>query len=83
MKEELILRDRLAMDRTILANERTLLSYLRTALAIVVVGFTLMHFFTDPAALSGGILLIFAGVAILIVGIVRTRRMSREIQRRR
>ena len=37
-REELILRDHLALDRTRLANERTLLSYLRTALMLMVAG---------------------------------------------
>ncbi|MCX6024563.1 MAG: DUF202 domain-containing protein [Chloroflexi bacterium] len=44
-EEEMILRDHLAVDRTILANERTLLSYVRTALGLVAAGFTLLHFF--------------------------------------
>ena len=35
-KEDLILRDWLAADRTELANERTFLAYIRTALAIIV-----------------------------------------------
>ena len=37
---ELILRDRLAIDRTVLANERTLLAYIRTALTLFLVGIT-------------------------------------------
>jgi putative membrane protein len=41
--DELILRDRLAIDRTILANERTLLAYARTALALLIAGLSLMH----------------------------------------
>ena len=32
--EEMILRDWLARDRTVLANERTLLAYLRTTLML-------------------------------------------------
>lgn len=41
----LILRDRLAADRTVLANERTFLAYLRTALAFLISGVSLLHFF--------------------------------------
>lgn len=41
--EEMILRDRLAVDRTDLANERTLLAYIRTFLALLVTGVTALH----------------------------------------
>ncbi|MGF1574201.1 MAG: DUF202 domain-containing protein [Sumerlaeia bacterium] len=40
----LILRDQLAIDRTLLANERTLLAYLRSAVALLIAGVTMMHF---------------------------------------
>lgn len=36
--EELILRDRLAIERTKLANERTLFSYIRTSLYLLTAG---------------------------------------------
>ena len=42
--QALSLTDHLAIDRTILANERTLLAYLRTALGLVVIGATFLHF---------------------------------------
>ena len=83
LAEELILRDKLALDRTILAHERTFLSYIRTTLAVLVVGFTLLHLIADPIGISGGILLILAGVAILVIGIVRTLSMSRSIREKR
>lgn len=43
--KELILRDYLAVDRTLLANESALLSYTRTSLTMLVAGVTLTHFF--------------------------------------
>lgn len=39
--EELILRDHLAIDRTVLANERTYLSYMRTVVSFLVAALTL------------------------------------------
>lgn len=45
------LRDRLAIDRTELANERTLLAYVRTALTLFLVGMSFVHvpmFHPDP-----------------------------------
>ena len=38
---QLILRDHLAADRTVLANERTFLAYIRTTLTLFVAGYLL------------------------------------------
>lgn len=78
-EEELILRDHLALDRTVLANERTFLSYIRTMLAVVVVGATLVHLATDNSLRSIGVIIIMIGIAILIVGIKRTITMTEKI----
>lgn len=43
-RDPMILRDQLAMDRTILSNERTFLAYTWTALSIVVVGASFIKF---------------------------------------
>ncbi|WNJ17324.1 DUF202 domain-containing protein [Pontibacter sp. G13] len=42
LQSELTLRDRLAIDRTHLANRRTLLAMFRTALYLVLAGMTIM-----------------------------------------
>ena len=42
--DNLILRDELAIDRTLLANERTLMAYLRSGVALLIAGATIMHF---------------------------------------
>jgi putative membrane protein len=44
-KEEMILRDYLAVDRTMLANEASFMSYVRTALTLIAAGATLVKFF--------------------------------------
>jgi len=72
-KEEFILRDQLAIDRTILANERTVLSYVRTSLALIAAGGALIHFFEEQ--LVGG--------AILIIGYMRYRKMDKLIKNAR
>lgn len=41
------LTDRLAIDRTSLANERTLLAYIRTAIMLAVSGITFIKFFPE------------------------------------
>lgn len=80
LNDEMILRDQLAVDRTILANERTLLAYIRTLLALVLAGATVIRIFEDPALNNIGWALIVVGVLIGGIGILRTRRTSRRIR---
>jgi putative membrane protein len=80
--EDLILRDELAVDRTLLANERTLLAYLRSAVALVLAGFTMIHFAADSNWFwLAGFVSIPVGLLAGIVGIVRFRAMNRIISR--
>lgn len=44
-REDMILRDYLAVDRTMLANETSFMSYVRTALTLIAAGATLVKFF--------------------------------------
>lgn len=76
---DLILRDELAIDRTILANERTLLAYLRSGVSLLIAGVTLMHFVPDGWLAWIGLACIPTGLAASIVGIVRYRRMNTAI----
>ncbi len=48
-EDELILRDRLAVERTKLAEERTTLAYIRTGMSIMLAGFFFMGYFTQGA----------------------------------
>ena len=63
-KAEMILRDHLALDRTILANERTLLAYVRTALAFLITGMGLLKFF------EGAGVHVLAWVSIALSGVM-------------
>ena len=67
-KQNMEVRDQLAMDRTKLANERTLLAYSRTAMALVLAGLSFMKFFEDPLYKGLGAVFIPIGLAIGIVG---------------
>lgn len=79
-KKDLILRDHLAIDRTILSNESTLLAYIRTSLAMVAAGAALIHFFLELwIKITGGIFIII-GVIILIVGYFRFKKMDKSIK---
>ncbi len=80
--EDLILRDELAIDRTLLANERTLMAYLRSGVALVIAGITIMHFASHRGWFwMVGLACLPSGVATAIVGIVRYRRMNGAIIR--
>lgn len=68
-KNELTLRDALAIDRTIAANERTLLGYIRTTLAMLGAGAALLHFFDDRAPQLAGWGLVGVSVPVLGIGI--------------
>lgn len=76
-KSDLILRDQLAMDRTILANERTLLAYVRTALAFLVTGIGLIKFFQDRWIEILGVISFIFCLVILLVGSWRYRRYAK------
>lgn len=72
---QLILRDELAMDRTLLAIERTHLAYVRTALALLLTGLGFVHFSHATWFASLGGVCAVAGVAVFARGYVRYRRM--------
>jgi len=68
-KEEMILRDHLAYERTAMANERTWLSYLRTAIGLMAAGGSIIKFFTGDLLLQiGGWLLIGLSVFCAVWG---------------
>lgn len=67
--ENLILRDNLAIDRTVLANERTFLAYVRTALTLLIGGVGVRNLFVEDASMEVlGIVFIILSVFVLIVG---------------
>lgn len=67
-REDMILRDHLATDRTVLANERTFLAYLRTALSLIVSGASFIKFSDTPFVQYIGYFLIPLGLYIAFVG---------------
>lgn len=79
--ENLILRDELAIDRTVLANERTLLSYLRSAVALLIAGITIVNFSTEGWFRAMGIACIPTGIITAVIGVARYRIMDRSIRR--
>ncbi len=78
---ELILRDQLAIDRTILANERTFLAYCRTSLALVVTGAGFIKFFDTRTFELTGFALIAFSIIVMIFGIYRSASVSHRIKK--
>ncbi len=78
-RDNLILRDELAIDRTLLANERTLLAYLRSGVALLIAGTSIMNFATQDWFRFVGIACIPIGVVAAITGVNRYRKMNRLI----
>ena len=78
-KEELILRDQLAVDRTVLANERTFLAYVRTALGFFVAGVFAIKFFDSILIEVIGWILIFLGLTTMMIGLKKYRKVKRQI----
>lgn len=76
IKEELILRDHLAADRTILANERTFLAYSRTALTTFVVGVSLLKLFNTFVTQLVGFVFIMISLVTFVFGFKRYRDME-------
>lgn len=70
-KENMVLRDYLAVDRTIMANESSFLSYIRTALTMIVAAVTFLKFFSSPAMHVLGWIFIVCAVLMVIHGATR------------
>ena len=87
-RKDLILRDRLAIRRTVLVNERTLLAYVRTALTLFLVGMSSIHVpmfqpnpeFGDLAYEITGWLFVAGAAVTAVIGHLRFRRFRLRTQ---
>lgn len=78
-KDKLILRDELAIDRTILANERTLLAFLRSGVTLMIAGVTIMHFSQADWFWAIGVASLPVGLATGLIGVARYGRLNRAV----
>lgn len=83
---DLILRDHLAIDRTVMANERTVLAYIRTAAILFGGAVTLIKFFPEQKLTQVfGAFFVLLSIGMLIVGwmrYTRQRRVLEELQKK-
>ena len=81
LREELILRDELAIDRTLLANERTMMAYVRLAITLVIAGISIVHFAMEKWFETVGFLCVPLGIVAGFVGWHRYQKMDRQIRK--
>lgn len=79
VKEKIILRDHLALQRTKLANERTLLTYVRTALYLIIAGIAFLGMSDFEGMPYIGISCLVVSGLILILGFVRFRQLKKQL----
>lgn len=76
----MILRDHLALDRTVLANERTLLAYLRTFIGTLSAGVAMVKLLDNtPWVIAVGYAFIAVSPVFLLYGTVRYMATSRKL----
>jgi putative membrane protein len=74
-----LLRDCMAIERTIMANERTFLSYIRAALGLFIGGVSFIEFFDSPVMEVVGWIFLPLGAAALVLGLKRYRKVRNMI----
>jgi putative membrane protein len=80
-RDSLILRDFLAIDRTVLANERTYLAYIRTALAMLILGISGVEFTHIVwIRVTGGSFVVLS-IVTFVIGFVRYEKMKKQIKK--
>lgn len=86
-REAMILRDWLALDRTVLANKRTFLAYSRTAIAMAVLGIAFIKLIGHPFFEVSGFLLVLSGIVVFYVGAreysSNTKRFKKLVEKER
>lgn len=68
-REEMILRDWLALDRTVLANKRTFLAYGRTSIALLALGIAFVKLIHHELFEISGFALMAIGGLVFLVGV--------------
>ncbi|MEN8138285.1 MAG: DUF202 domain-containing protein [Bacteroidota bacterium] len=72
--------EKLAIDRTKLANERTFLAYFRTAVGFIVAGMTIIRIHLFEQVEFVGEALIALGPILIFIGLYQRRKVYRRIR---
>ena len=79
--DKLILRDKLAIDRTRLANERTFLAYFRTFIVLFGSGAAILKLEVLSEIRNLGYFFIIASPLLLLIGIIRFFYVRKHIRK--
>ena len=80
INRDLILREKLAIERTAMANDRTFLSFVRTSLYFAIAGITVNSLLNISYGWVIEILFLVLSVVILTVGIVKYYRQKKKLK---
>ncbi len=81
LNKDLILRERLAWERTDMAIDRTFLSFLRTSLYFSIAGMTVNSLLKVSYGWWVEILFWIIGISILFIGIIKLYRSKKKLQK--
>lgn len=80
INKDLILRERLALERTAMANDTTLLAFIRTSLYFSVAGLSINRLLDVRYGLLIEILLLSTAFCILTIGIIKYRKQKKSLK---
>ncbi len=80
VNKDLILREKLALERTVMANDRTLLSFIRTGLYFSIAGITINELLQPSYGLALEIFFWVVAALIIVAGVIKYRRQKKKIE---
>lgn len=80
IKKDLILREKLALQRTVLANQTTFLAFLRTSMYFLIAGLSIQQLVNSPNAILFEVLLFAVSAVVLIAGVINYFRNNKKIK---
>lgn len=81
VNKDLILREKLALQRTVLANQTTFLAFLRSSMYFLIAGLSISQLIEPPLSLVLTIVLLLTSAALLITGIITYLRNRKKIKK--
>jgi len=79
MNKDLILREKLALERTVLANQSTFLSFLRTSLYFLIAGISIKNLTATEYGNVIEIVFIVISLSVLFTGILNYFKQKKRI----
>lgn len=80
INRDLILREKLAIERTDMANDRTLLSFIRTSLYFAIAGMTVNSLLKVNYGVAVEISFWSLAVLLFVIGFIKFRRQKKKLK---